>query len=162
MGLSGRSPFGEPAIFGIQDTSVLLMKEKKSIFAHILLFGGGLPLWKLRQQGYEVVASNLGEFNEGLRSSFNSPATQVNLVASKEIVENFFHGYDGMIKALLPDFRDLVKGVDLWCSHLQETVRVFGVFHGLEGDLPGRCQFGGFKKPAPGTDCECSFCKGSR
>ena len=52
----------------------LRMEKKDIAFVHILLFGDGFPLWKLKQQGFEVIKSN------------NSPAIQLNLVASKHIM----------------------------------------------------------------------------
>lgn len=132
------------------------------LFLHVLLFGDGLPLWKLRQQSFEVVTSTLGEFDEGMRSSFNSPAIQLNTMASKEIVTNFFQGYDGILNLFREEFDDLIKGQRFWCHHLQCNALVFAVFHGFEGDLPARCKAGGFKGPSGNTHSDCSCCEGTK
>lgn len=139
-----------------------IANDEKVLFLHVLLFGDGLPLWKLRQQSFEVITSTLGEFDEGMRSSFNSPAIQVNTMASKEIVQNFFRGYDGVLKAFQPDFDDLIKGERFWCECLGKSVTVIAAFHGLEGDLPARCQAGGFKKPSGNTYSDCHCCEGTK
>ena len=139
-----------------------LANQERVVFIHGLLFGDGLPLWKLRQQSFEVVTTTLGEFDEGLRSSFNSPAIQVNAMASKEMQKTFFKGYDGLLAIFKADFDALSKGVRFWCEALQQTVTVFGVFHGFEGDLPARCQAGGFKKPSGNTHSDCNCCEGTK
>jgi len=139
-----------------------ITKGKKVVVVHVLLFGDGIPLWRYRQQSFEVVTSTLGEFSEGLRSSNNSPATQVNIMASKVIIRDFLHGYDGVIRLFKPDFDALMEGVEFWCAHLNTQVTVFGVFHGFEGDLLGRCKAGGMKNPSKHTNAECSCCPGSK
>ena len=97
-----------------------------------------------------------------MRSSFNSPAIQVNTMASKEMIKEFYHGYDGVLKLFKPDFESLISGVKYWCEHLQQSVVVFGAFHGFEGDLPSRCQAGGFKKPSGHTHSDCHCCPGTK
>jgi len=60
------------------------------VFVHVLLFGDGVPLWKSKQKGFEVLTSTLGELDEGLRSSSKSPAILLNAMASKDLIQEFF------------------------------------------------------------------------
>ena len=37
-------------------------------FIHLLLFGDGMPIFKMRQQGFQVLTTTCGEFDEGITS----------------------------------------------------------------------------------------------
>ena len=52
-----------------------------------------------------------------------------------------------MMKYFTKDLEDLIEGIPFWCEALKKEVTVFGVFHGFEGDLPGKAQASGFKRP---------------
>jgi len=118
------------------------------LYLHVLLFGDGMQLWKLRQQGFEVITSTLGEFDEGLRSSTKSPAIQLNFMASKKNqVEGFGGSYDRILELFVAEFVELAGGVAYWCEHLKAVVTVVAVFHGFEGDMPGRYKAGGCRSP---------------
>lgn len=133
------------------------------IFLHLLLFGDGMQLWKLRQQGFEVITSTLGEFDEGLRSSTHSPAIQLNFMASKRIQEEVFGGkYDNILELFRPDLEDLACGVDFWCDNLRGPVTVVAVMHGFEGDLPGKYKAGGCRNPSNCDSEYCPVCPGTR
>ena len=83
------------------------------VFLHILLFGDGVPLWKTRQKGFEVLTSTLGEFDEGLRSSPKSPAILLNAMASKDMIQDFFKTYENFLLPVIADLKELVKGKTL-------------------------------------------------
>ena len=113
------------------------------VFVHVLLFGDGVPLWKTRQKGFEVMTSTLGEFDEGLRSSAKSPAILLNAMASKDLIHEFFKDYDGFLQPVIANLKELIKGKPFYCEHLKKVVHVVAVFHGFEADLIERYKAGG-------------------
>jgi len=141
----------------------LLETNKRVVFLHLLMFGDGMQLWKRRQQGFEVITTTLGEFDEGLRSSTRSPAIQMNLIASKKNqIEVFGGSYDRILDLFVPELEELVCGVDFWCAHLNTIVTVVALFHGEEGDLPGRYKAGGCRSPVNCSGEACPVCPETR
>jgi hypothetical protein len=133
-------------------------KKEKVVFVHIMLFGDGLPLWKKKSGGFEVINCTLAEFEEGTKSSPNSPAIMNNCVLSKNLIYSFFKDYQGVLKIFTNDFNELAKGKKFYCNYLKKTVTVIGLFYGFQGDSPGRSQASCFKRPGGKTTCDCSFC----
>ena len=131
----------------------------KVIFLHILLFADGVPLFKKRQKGFEVLTSTLGEFDEGLRSSSKSPAILMNMMASKDILLNFFKSYDQFLTPIVAELQELINGKEFYCEELKEKVVVIAAFHGFEADFIGRCKAGGFKQPNQFSKAFCNACE---
>ena len=87
----------------------------------------------------------------------------MNLIASKKNqIEVFGGSYDRILDLFVPELEELVCGVDFWCAHLNTIVTVVALFHGEEGDLPGRYKAGGCRSPVNCSGEACPVCPETR
>ena len=83
------------------------------------------------------------------------------MASKKNQLEAFSGSYDQILDLFSAEFEELACGVDYWCEYLQEVVTVVALFHGFEGDLPGRYKAGGCRSPISDSEI-CPVCPETR
>ncbi len=127
------------------------------IFIHLFAFQDAFGSARtLKTVGHEATLLSAGEFGLVDRWNRNNlptimPLFVVSTKANNPEDPNYF------LRLITPSLKQLVEGVDMYCTKTSKVVRVFAVFSSVFGDLPGRCSMAGLRSNIFANRC-CSYC----